>query len=118
MKAKVTHVRDTIKSFPNDPGVYIMKNIQGKIIYVGKAKNIKKRVNSYFSGEKSIKTVHLINNINTIDIIITDNEYQALLLECNLIKRWKPKYNISLKDGKTYPVIKITNEDFPRIFRI
>ncbi|MCQ2604050.1 MAG: excinuclease ABC subunit UvrC [Spirochaetia bacterium] len=99
---------------PHTPGVYIMRN-SGKIIYIGKAKNIFRRVSSYFTGDKDVKTAHLVSKIEDIEYIITKTEYEALILENNLIKKWKPKYNICLKDGKTYPVIKITNEPFPSV---
>jgi len=102
---------------PTEPGVYIMKNIDGEIIYVGKAKSLKNRLKSYFSGEKDIKTATLLRRINSFETIIVQSEYEALLLENTLIKQHSPKYNINLKDGKTYPVIRITHEEFPRIFR-
>jgi len=101
---------------PAEPGVYIMKDSEGQIIYIGKAKNIRNRVKSYFSGEKDIKTATLMKRIHSFETIIVANEYEALLLENTLIKQHTPKYNINLKDGKTYPVIRITNEDYPRIF--
>ncbi|MBN1647325.1 MAG: excinuclease ABC subunit UvrC [Spirochaetales bacterium] len=110
-------IRETVGFLPNSPGVYIMKNSDAEIIYVGKAINLKKRVSSYFTRNKDIKTETLVRHIATIEHIATRNEYEALVLENNLIKQWRPKYNINLKDGKTYPVIKITNEKFPRIFR-
>ena len=102
---------------PTEPGVYIMKDIDGEIIYVGKAKSLKNRLKSYFSGEKDIKTATLLRRINSFETIIVQSEYEALLLENTLIKQHSPKYNINLKDGKTYPVIRITHEDFPRVFR-
>ncbi len=111
------NLKELISSLPNKPGVYIMKNQEGEVIYVGKAKNLSHRVRSYFSGTRDIKTEFLIRNVETIETIITNNEYEALLLENNLIKKWKPRYNINLKDGKTYPVLKITNEEFPRVYR-
>jgi len=102
---------------PAEPGVYIMKDAEGEIIYVGKAKSLKNRLKSYFSGEKDIKTATLMRRIRSFETIIVASEYDALLLENTLIKQHSPKYNISLKDGKSYPVIRITHEDFPRIFR-
>ncbi|MCL2759719.1 MAG: excinuclease ABC subunit UvrC [Treponema sp.] len=102
---------------PSEPGVYIMKDADGQIIYVGKAKSLKNRIKSYFSGEKDIKTATLMRRVRSFETIIVHNEYEALLLENTLIKQHNPKYNLSLKDGKTYPVIRITHEDFPRIFR-
>ena len=93
------------------------RNPQDDVIYVGKAKNLKNRLSSYFSGKKDIKTRLLISNAKSIEYITTANEYEAFLLENNLIKKYSPKYNINLKDGKSYPVLRITNEDFPRLFK-
>ena len=101
---------------PQSPGVYIMRNA-GKIIYIGKAKNLFRRVSSYFTGNKDVKTTHLVNKIEDIEYIMTKTEYEALILENNLIKKHRPKYNIDLKDGKTFPVIKITGEEFPSVFK-
>ncbi|HUX14393.1 MAG TPA: excinuclease ABC subunit UvrC [Spirochaetia bacterium] len=109
--------RKSISQFPHEPGVYLMKDSTGKIIYVGKAKVLINRVRSYFSGGKDIKTSLLMKKVAQIDYIITQNQYEALILENNLIKRWKPRYNINLKDGKTYPVIRITADEYPRVFR-
>lgn len=94
-----------------------MKNQDGKIIYVGKAVNLKNRVRSYFRTlpPDALKTKALVRNIADFEYIIVDNEVEALVLECNLIKKYRPKYNISLKDDKTYPYLKITNEDYPRV---
>ncbi|MFQ3621711.1 MAG: excinuclease ABC subunit UvrC, partial [Spirochaetales bacterium] len=94
-----------------------MKDKEGQILYIGKAKNLRKRVRSYFVGGKDIKTATLLKKISSLHYIITETEYEALLLENNLIKQHTPKYNINLKDGKTYPVIRITNEEYPRVFR-
>jgi excinuclease ABC subunit C len=105
------------REYPDQPGVYIMKDAQGKIIYVGKARSLRNRVRSYFAGEKDIKTRFLLANMSDIEVIITNTEYEALLLENNLIKQWTPQYNIDLKDGKTYPVIRLTAEEFPRVYR-
>lgn len=103
-------------NLPVKPGVYMFKNYKSKIIYVGKAKNIKKRVKSYFSkGQKSAKTRILAKNAKTVDYFITNNEVEALLLENKYIKRHSPKYNITLKDDKTYAYIKITEEKLPKI---
>jgi excinuclease ABC subunit C len=112
-----TEIKEILEFLPGSPGVYLMKNADGEIIYVGKAINLKKRVSSYFTRNKDIKTEALVRHITSIEHITTRNEYEALVLENNLIKQWRPKYNINLKDGKTYPVIKITNEKFPRIYR-
>jgi len=102
---------------PTEPGVYIMKDCEGQIIYVGKAKSLRNRIKSYFSGEKDIKTATLMRHIRSFETIIVSSEYDALLLENTLIKQHSPKYNINLKDGKSYPVIRITHEEYPRIFR-
>lgn len=109
--------KDFAPTLPDKPGVYLMKDINGKIIYVGKAKNIKKRVSSYFSGKKEPKTTLLVNSISSIETIITAGEQEALLLENNLIKKNNPKYNICLKDGKTYPMLCITAEKWPQILK-
>jgi excinuclease ABC subunit C len=97
--------------------VYLWKDEEGQIIYIGKAKSLRDRLGSYFSGGKDVKTATLVRRARSIETIIVANEYEALLLENTLIKQHSPRYNINLKDGKTYPVIRITNEDFPRIFR-
>ena len=108
-----------LKVLPDKPGVYLMKNSLGEIIYVGKAKILKNRVRQYFQNSKnhSEKVKAMVKNIAEFEYIVTDSEMEALILECNLIKKYSPKYNISLKDDKFYPFIKITtNEDFPRVF--
>jgi excinuclease ABC subunit C len=102
---------------PQEPGVYIMKDSENRIIYVGKARVLKNRLVSYFSGGRDIKTATLMRHVRAIETIIVANEYEALLLENTLIKQHSPKYNINLKDGKTYPVIRITAGEFPRVFR-
>lgn len=102
---------------PHLPGVYLMKNLDGKVIYVGKAKDLHNRVTSYFSKGKDLKTTFLVAKIASIEFIITGNEYEALVLENNLIKKYNPHYNISLKDGKSYPLIRITKEKFPKVFK-
>ena len=111
------NLKKTALDAPNEPGVYIMRDNEGQIIYIGKAKSLKNRLKSYFAGGKDIKTATLLRHIRSIETIIVASEYEALLLENTLIKQHSPRYNISLKDGKTYPVIRITSEDFPRIFR-
>ena len=108
-----------LKILPDKPGVYLMKNVLGEIIYVGKAKILKNRVRQYFQNSKnhSEKVRAMVKNISEFEYIVTDSEMEALILECNLIKKYSPKYNISLKDDKFYPFIKITtNEDFPKVF--
>lgn len=102
---------------PKSSGVYLWKDETGLVIYVGKAKNLKNRLSSYFTSNRDLKTRILVSRAHNIEYITTDNEYEALLLENTLIKQYSPRYNINLKDGKTYPLIKITNEDFPRVFR-
>ncbi len=94
-----------------------MRDKDGTVIYVGKAKSLRKRVASYFNAGKDRKTRVLVNHIDSLEYIVTETEYEALLLENTLIKKHSPRYNINLKDGKSYPVIKITNEEFPRVFR-
>ena len=105
------------KDIPTNPGVYLMKNERGKIIYVGKAKNLQNRVKSYFTNINSHnqKTLELVKNIRDIEFFICKSEVEALILENNLIKKNKPKYNILLKDEKTYPYIKFTKEKFPKV---
>ena len=111
------HLKDLIKDLPHKPGVYKFLNSSNKIIYIGKAKNLKKRVSSYFNRSiKDEKTNTLVSKINSFSIVIVESETDALLLENNLIKKFKPKYNILLKDGKSYPWICVKNERFPRIF--
>ncbi len=106
-----------LKNLPDNPGVYQFKNEKGKIIYVGKAVNLKNRVRSYFHNSvDSPKTLALVSKINDLEIIVTDNEVEALVLENNLIKEYKPRYNVNLKDDKSYPFIRVTKELFPRIF--
>jgi excinuclease ABC subunit C len=105
-----------LQSVPTDPGAYLYKDKQDNIIYVGKAKNLKKRVTSYFRKTDSIKTQVLVKNINKAEFIIVDNEVEALLLENKLIKKHKPKYNIHLKDSKTYAYIALSKDKFPRIY--
>lgn len=102
---------------PDQPGIYLWKNAEGEIIYIGKAKSLKNRVSSYFSStNKDIKTEHLIKYIDDLDYILVPTEQDAFILEANLIKRYKPKYNVLLKDDKRYPFVKITlNEPYPRI---
>ena len=112
------HLIDKLKQAPTDPGVYQFFNSKNKIIYIGKAKNIKNRVRSYFqnSKKKSSKTITLVRNIEKIDWIIVRNEVEALMTEANLIKKHQPRYNIDLRDDKSYPFIRITNESYPQVF--
>lgn len=112
-------IKAKLRELPMSPGVYIMKNADGEVIYVGKSKHLKNRVSSYFINSKNHtpKTVAMVSNVADFDYIMTDSEVEALVLECNLIKKYLPKYNILLKDDKQYPYIKITmGEDYPRIY--
>ena len=106
-----------IKSLPDKSGVYIMKNAEGEVIYVGKAKVLKNRVRQYFRGNNHTpKVAAMVSNVADFEYIITDSEPEALVLECNLIKQYMPKYNILLKDDKTYPFARVSvNERFPKI---
>jgi excinuclease ABC subunit C len=114
---RLARLKALVRSAPESPGVYFMRSVEGEVIYIGKAKVLRNRLLSYFSGRKDVKTRHLMSKIESIEWIIAANEYDALLLENTLIKQHSPKYNINLKDGKTYPSIRITNEDYPRVFR-
>ncbi|MBR1696596.1 MAG: excinuclease ABC subunit C, partial [Selenomonas sp.] len=112
-------VAEKLKLLPDKPGVYIMKNTEGRIIYVGKAVVLKNRVRQYFQSNKnhSPKVRAMVSHIADFEIIMTASEVEALILECNLIKKHRPRYNISLKDDKSYPYVKVTvQEDFPRVF--
>jgi len=113
-----SNLRDKLDSLPTRPGVYQFKDKTGKIIYVGKAKVLRNRVRSYFQEGRPVdpKTLRLISRIADLEVIVTDSEMEALILEMNLIKEYKPRYNINLKDDKSYPYIRITKELFPRIF--
>lgn len=107
-----------LKKLPDKPGIYIMKDDNQDIIYVGKAKNLKKRVSSYFNKtNEHMKVKSMVSKISEFEYIIVDNEVEALVLESNLIKRYIPKYNIVLRDDKSYPYIKISNESYPRLFK-
>ncbi|MCW0952762.1 excinuclease ABC subunit UvrC [Weissella ceti] len=110
-----THIEQKLALLPDQPGSYQMKDINGKIIYVGKAKNLKNRVRSYFKGEHTGKTAQLVENIADFDFIVTSSEKESLLLEVTLIQKYQPYYNIRLKGGTGYPYIKITNERDPKI---
>lgn len=117
MNNKIKQLRQKAMKLPMTPGVYIMKNSQGKIIYIGKAKSLKNRVSQYFGSNKnhSDKVKRMVSNVDNFEYILTDSEFEALVLECSLIKQHSPKYNILLKDDKGYHYIKITSEDWPRI---
>ncbi len=108
-------IRDKLGLLPTSPGVYMMKDARGVVIYVGKAKVLKNRVRSYFSGSHDAKTQLMVGQVADFEYIVTDSVAEALVLECNLIKSHSPQYNIMLRDDKTYPYIKITNEEHPRL---
>lgn len=108
-------IQSKLELLPTSPGCYIHKDKNGSIIYVGKAKNLRNRVRSYFRGSHDTKTEALVSEIEDFEFIVTESNIEALLLEINLIKENKPKYNIMLKDDKSYPFIKITNETYPRL---
>ena len=112
------YIRSLVSVLPDQPGIYQYFDLSGKIIYVGKAKNLKKRVSSYFKKtQENRKTELLVRNIADIRHLVVESEQDALLLENNLIKKYQPRYNIRLKDDKTYPWIVIKNERFPRVFQ-
>jgi excinuclease ABC subunit C len=111
-------IREKVAQLPLNPGVYLYKDDRGKVIYVGKAKSLRLRVRSYFSEDRlaDSKTDSLISEARDVDYILVDNEKEALALENNLIKQWKPRFNILLRDDKTYPYIKLTAEKYPRVY--
>ncbi len=113
----MTEIDNKLKNLPDKPGVYIMKDLEGRIIYVGKAISLRHRVRQYFKTSGHFgKVGAMVNNIHDFDYILTDSEVEALILECNLIKKYRPKYNILLKDDKHYPYIKVTTQEvYPRI---
>lgn len=111
-------IKQKLAVLPKEPGCYLMKDRQGVIIYVGKAKVLRNRVRSYFTGSQTPKTERLVSEIVDFDYIITSSDLEAFLLELNLIKLHDPKYNIMLKDDKTYPHLKITNEKYPRLLMV
>jgi excinuclease ABC subunit C len=116
----IKELRKKVLTLPYEPGVYMMKNKEGKIIYIGKAKNLRKRVLSYFTqrGSNEVanwKTSKLISKIEDIDHLVTDNETEAFLLESNLIKQYRPLFNIDLKDQQRYTYLKISDDKFPRL---
>lgn len=119
MKNTNAKLQQNIEALPDQPGVYLMRDVNGKVIYVGKAINLKKRVSSYFRNlaAHSIKVCAMVNNIEDFETILCQSEAEALILECSLIKKFRPKYNVSLKDDKSYPYVKVTiQEEFPRVF--
>ena len=110
-------IAEKLKTLPTDAGIYIHKNAAGKIIYVGKAKNLRNRVRSYFHSSRNHdpKTRQLVKVIADFEFIVVDNEVEALVLESNLIKKHKPRFNVFLKDDKSYPHLKLTNEPYPKV---
>lgn len=115
---KAVRLEELLKSLPRKPGVYLFKDIQDHVLYIGKASNLNHRVRSYFSSplSPSPKLQRLINKISDFEFIVTDSEQEALILECNLIKRYRPRYNIRLKDDKAFPYLKINlSEEWPRV---
>ena len=108
-------IEEKLKLLPDKPGSYQMLDKNGKIIYVGKAKNLKNRVRSYFHGAHNAKTTKLVSEICDFNYVITSSELEAFVLEINMIKEYDPKYNISLTDDKTYPYVALTNETHPRL---
>ena len=108
-------IQGLVKNIPKNPGVYFFKDKNNNIIYIGKAKSLKKRVSSYFSKTNNSKNLIMISKAVDIETLIVNNEVEALLTESNMIKKYKPKYNITLKDDKSYPYIIITSEDYPRV---
>lgn len=117
--AIINNMNQTIKAklelLPDSPGCYLHKDKNGTVIYVGKAKNLKNRVRSYFHGSHNTKTELLVSEIEDLEWIVVGSNIESLVLEINLIQRYKPKYNIMLKDDKYYPFLKITNEKYPRL---
>jgi excinuclease ABC subunit C len=113
-----TKLEEKLSNLPKQPGIYQYKNSEGKIIYVGKAKNLRNRVRQYFHNPKKLdaKTRSLVSKITDVELIVVDSEVEALILEAVLIKKFKPKYNIFLRDDKSFPYIVITNEPYPRVF--
>lgn len=117
MNPRLPYLREKTSKLTSSPGVYLMKNKENAIIYIGKAKNLKNRVTSYFreNPDHTVKVAAMVSNVFDYDYIVVDSEYEALLLECSLIKQHKPKYNILLKDDKGYHYIRISDDDYPRI---
>jgi excinuclease ABC subunit C len=113
-----TKLEEKLSNLPKQPGIYQYKNSEGKIIYVGKAKNLRNRVRQYFHNPRKLdaKTRSLVSKISDVELIVVDSEVEALILEAVLIKKFKPKYNIFLRDDKSFPYIVITNEPYPRVF--
>ncbi|MBQ7312338.1 MAG: GIY-YIG nuclease family protein, partial [Clostridia bacterium] len=112
----IDHLRSKSAALPRSPGVYIMENEAGTVIYVGKSRSLRDRVSQYFqNGEKQIKTARMVAAVHDFAYFLCDTEIEALTLENTLIKQHHPKYNIKLKDAKSYPYIKITDDPYPRL---
>src|SRR6202041_4014617 len=111
-------LREKVAQLPTQPGVYLFQDVTGKILYVGKANSLRSRVRSYFLeiNLQNAKTGSLVREAVDVDYIVVDNQKEALALENNLIKQYKPKFNILLRDDKTYPYITLTNEKYPRVY--
>ena len=110
-----TKIKDKLSVVPFEPGCYLMKDRNDQVIYVGKAKRLRNRLRSYFTGAHDAKTTRLVGEIRNFEFIVTSSETESLLLELNLIKQYQPRYNILLKDDKSYPFIKITKEKHPKL---
>ena len=108
-------IKEKLNVVPLEPGCYLMKDRNDQVIYVGKAKRLRNRLRSYFTGAHDAKTTRLVGEIRNFEFIVTSSETESLLLELNLIKQYQPRYNILLKDDKSYPFIKITKEKHPRL---
>ncbi len=112
-------LREQLNSLPEKPGVYMFKDAAGKVLYVGKAASLRNRVRSYFIAPHTLdqKIGKLMAGVSDLDFIVTESEQEALILECNLIKKHRPRFNVRLKDDKSYPYIKVSlNEEYPRVF--
>jgi excinuclease ABC subunit C len=119
MEASFEKIRSQVKAFPDSSGVYIFRSLSMDILYVGKATSLKKRVSSYFPAAKKNYKVHsLLSEADQIEFVVTSSPYEALLLECNFIKKYTPKYNVRLKDAKNYQYIKLTHEDYPALLKV
>jgi excinuclease ABC subunit C len=112
---QMSTLQNKVSFLPDHPGCYLMKERDGEVIYIGKAKNLKHRVRSYFTGSHEGKIGRLVREIVDFEYIVTDSEWEALILECNLIKKYRPRYNVMLKDDKSYPYIRLTREKHPRL---
>ena len=112
-------LRDSVRSFPDSPGVYVMRNANDEVLYVGKATSLRKRVTSYFYNKKKFPRIRdMMSQVKTIDFITTESPYEALILECNFIKRLLPVFNRALKDDKGYQYLKFTNHEYPSLLKV